>query len=162
MATKSVDTFAHSNPAFCALVLRTFVEGYQKSDARGVLLPLMLLPLPVILSNDLASTFDGTNSRTGLITWIGRNPELIVSLPHYVDGSAQLSREALLFAVTYKVLGLNKNGRIVTDETGLRRKVRTRASDPKGKAFLHSRTFGKWLGDTGSLETIFACLGINL
>lgn len=38
MATKSVDTFAHTNPAFCALVLRAFVEGYQKSDARGVLL----------------------------------------------------------------------------------------------------------------------------
>ena len=50
MPATSLDTFANTNPAFCACVLRAFVEGYLKSNPEGVPLPNVVLPLPIVLS----------------------------------------------------------------------------------------------------------------
>jgi hypothetical protein len=110
MPATSLDTFANTNPAFCALVLRAFVEGFLQGDGEGVPLPHVVLPLPIVLSADLAATFAGTNATTGLLTWVGRHPHVTLELRERVTTSACFSREALLFGVTRRVLGVNDRG----------------------------------------------------
>ena len=161
MSSQSIDTFAYTNPAFCALMLREFVESYVQVDSRGVPLPLMLLPLPIVLSGELADTFDGTNSRTGLITWIGRHPEITIDLGRRIEATALFSREALLFALARRVLTVSQNGNIAIDNAGLKKKIRFPSAEPKGRLLSTVRTFGRWVGDVQSLETVLICLGLN-
>src|SRR5262249_10086726 len=119
MPAISLDVLANTNPAFCSLVLRSFVEGYMRGEAEGLPLPHILLPLPIILSTDLTGFFAGTNTGTGLLTWIGRYPQVTIDLRERVQASALFSREALLFGITQRILDVNQRGNIVTDDEGL-------------------------------------------
>ena len=161
MPSQSTDTFAYTNPAFCALMLRGFVEHYMKAEKRGVPLPLMLLPLPIALSGDLADTFDGTNSRTGLITWVGRHPEITLDLGRRIEALTPFSREALLFALSRRILDINDAGCVVLDESGMKKALRFPTSEPRGRVLLITRTLGRWVGEVRSTETVLACLGLN-
>lgn len=161
MPATSLDTFANTNPAFCTLVLRAFVEGYLQGDGEGVPLPHVVLALPIVLSADLAATFAGTNATTGLLTWVGRHPQVTIELRERVTASARFSREALLFGVTRRVLGVNERGLVVLDDAGLTRRVRFPTSEDRGRALSNARQLGRWLADVRSIETVFACLGMN-
>jgi hypothetical protein len=161
MPANSLDTFANTNPAFCALILRAFVDGHIQIDDSGLPLPFVVLPLPVVLSADIANTFAGTNSSTGLLTWIGRHPSITIELRRRIEASARFSREALLFGITRRVLGVNDRGRVVLDDEGLTRKVRFPADEDRGRAVSNARQFGRWLAGVRSIETVFACLGLN-
>ncbi|MAC55318.1 MAG: hypothetical protein CME31_22485 [Gimesia sp.] len=158
MPSQSTDTFAYTNPAFCALMLRDFVQNYMKADNRGVPLPLMLLPLPIALSGDLADTFNGTNSRTGLITWVSRHPEITLDLGRRIEALTPFSREALLFAISRRILDINDAGYVDLDNTGMKKALRFPATEPRGRILSISRTFGRWVGDVQSTETVLACL----
>ena len=161
MPSLSTDTFAYTNPAFCALMLRGFVENYMKADSRGVPLPLMLLPLPIALSGDLVNTFDGTNSRTGLITWIGRHPEITLDLGRRVEALTPFSREAILFALSRRILDINDSGYVELDDAGLKKALRFPAIEARGRVLSISRTLGRWVGEVRSTETVLACLGLT-
>lgn len=161
MPSQSTDTFAYTNPAFCALMLRGFVEHYMKADTKGVPLPLMLLPLPIALSGDLADTFDGTNSRTGLITWVGRHPEITLDLGRRIEALTPFSREALLFALSRRILDINDAGYVDIDEAGMKKALRFPASEPRGRVLSITRTLGRWVGEVRSTETVLACMGLN-
>lgn len=161
MASTSRDTFANTNPAFCALILHAFVEGYQKRDAEGVPLPSLLFTLPVILSADLIATFSGTNAETGLLTWVGRHPQVTIDLRQRVTATAQFTREALLFGFTRRVLAVTDRGLVTVDSAGLRRKLGFPAADDRNRLVKYARQFGRWVADVRSVDTVFACLGMN-
>lgn len=161
MTATSVDTFANTNPAFCALVLRSFVEGYTQVDSEGVSLPLLLFPLPMVLSTDIATLFAGTNVNTGLLTWVGRYPQVTIELRLRVERSARFSREALFFGLVRRALGISEQGRIVLDEAGLVKKVKFPPSQDRGRALANARQLGHWVADVRSTETVYASMGMN-
>ena len=82
----SLDIFADTNPAYCSRILMEFCWGYEEEAGSGVPFPLIILPLPIVLSGDHEAMFDGTNKATGLFTWIDRNPELLLDLSERVEG----------------------------------------------------------------------------
>src|SRR5688572_1603937 len=104
MSSASVDTYAAVNPAFCSLVLRAFVDGYCKVDARGASLPLSILPLPLVLTSGIAESLASTNVTTGLLPWTTRSQPSLVGLSERVEVTAEFSKRALLFAVRYSIL----------------------------------------------------------
>ncbi len=161
MPATSLDTFANTNPAFCSLILRAFVEGYIESDAEGVPLALVVLPLPIVLSAEITATFAGTNVNTGLLTWISRHPYVTIGLRDRVTSSAMFSREALLFGLTQRVLNINDRGFIVLEVAGLKKKVRFPTTEDRGRSVSLARKFGTWIADVRSTETVYACLGLN-
>jgi hypothetical protein len=161
MPSQSIDTFAYTNPAFCALMLRAFVEQYLRADTNGVPLPLMLIPLPIALSGDLADSFDGTNSRTGLITWVGRHPEITLDLGRRIAALTPFSREALLFALSRRILDINNAGCVDLDEVGMKKALRFPANEFRGRVLSITRKLGRWVGQVRSTETTLACLGLN-
>ena len=161
MPSQSTDTFAYTNPAFCALMLRGFVENYVKVDTGGVPLPLLLLPLPIALSSDLADTFDGTNSRTGLISWVSRHPEITLDLGRRIEALVPISREALLFAISRRILDINEAGLVDLDKAGMRKALRFPSAEPRARVLSITRRLGRWVGDVKSTETVLVCLGLN-
>ncbi len=161
MAMISVDTFAVTNPAFSSLVIRAFVEGYVAGDPEGSLLPLILLPIPLVLTEETASTFAQTSSSTGLIPWLGRYPEVTVKLGDRIRNTANVSRQALLFGIRQRVLTVLPSGRVILDSEGLRKKPSFPTRSEVGKATSFAKRLGIWCGQVQSVETILISLGVN-
>ena len=161
MPATSLDTFANTNPAFCSLILRFFIEGYLSGDAVGLPFPHIILPLPIVLSSELSGYFSGTNSRTGLLTWVGRHPEVTIDLRKKVESSASFAREALVFGLTQRIVALNENGRITIENVGLARRISFPTLDARNRFMKNARQLGRWVAEVRSIETVYSCLGLN-
>ena len=161
MAAASIDTYAVTNPAFCSLVLRAFTEGYVEGDPAGVPLALILLPLPLVLTREIAETLGHTNVTTGLLPWVSSNPQVTIGLSERLANTARYSREVLLFGLRQRIVDINDGGRVVPIPDGLVRKPSFAVSTEPGRAISLSRRLGVWAGQVGSPETVFLSLGAN-
>lgn len=161
MAAIGIDTFAVTNPAFGALVLRGFAEGYAEAGAGGVPLALVLLPLPMVLTRSITDALAPTNAKTGLLPWVARVPEVTVGMADRIEATAGISRAALLFGVRYSVLGIDDLGLVVAEEAGLAKKAKFPPSSDTGKAISLAKRLGGWMGEIRSPATALLCLGVN-
>lgn len=161
MPATTIDIYAATNPAFCSLVLRSFIEGYAEADSDGVPIPLSILPLPMVLTDQIARTIDSTNVKTGLLPWVVRNQEVTVGLWDRVIKSAEYSKRALLFGIRYRVIGLNSKGRLTAIKVGLARQPNFPASSEPGRAIRFAKRLGVWMGEVKEMDTIFVSLGVN-
>ena len=161
MAASSIDAFAATNPAFCAVVLRAFAEGYVEQDPAGVPLSLILIPLPVLLSGDIAGALAGTNATTGLLPWIARNPEVTVGLRERVGRVSGFTREALLFGLRYRALTITPAGLVLPESAGLRKQPRFPATSDVGRVLANGRKFGQWVGQVRSPQTVLVSMGVS-
>ena len=161
MAASSIDAFAATNPAFCAVVLRAFVKGYVEQDPEGVPLSLLLIPLPVLLSGDIAGALVGTNATTGLLPWVARNPEITIGLRERVGRVASFTREALLFGLRYRVLTITSAGLVLPDTAGLKKQPKFAATTDVGRALANGRKLGQWVGQVRSPQTVLVSLGVS-
>ena len=111
----------------------------------------MFLPLPILLSSSLSSSFDGTNSRTGFYGWIDRNPQLPVGLADRIGRTTSLSRDALLYAGQVSIISTDSEGRFRTSAR-LREAALRRSGDTVRPLFPLARRLGKWLGEVNSAQ----------
>ncbi|MEO1017340.1 MAG: three component ABC system middle component, partial [Pseudomonadota bacterium] len=72
------DIYSETNPAFCTYVLVYFTTAYLSRSDDGPEIPVVYLALPLALSADLGSTFNGTNRNTGLLEWLERSTKVQV------------------------------------------------------------------------------------
>jgi hypothetical protein len=161
MPPASIDTYAVSNPAFCSLVLRAFAEGYVQADPAGVPLALVLLPVPLVMTKEIADTLGSTNVNTGLLPWVSNNPQVTIGFSQRVTNTAHYSREALLFGLRQRIVDINESGRVVPITDGLAKKPAFPVSTEPGRAMSLARRLGVWAGQVGSPETVFVSLGGN-
>jgi hypothetical protein len=157
----AIDTYAATNPALCSLALRAFAEGYAESNPDGLPLPLIILPLPIVLTEQIAATIDSTNVTTGLLPWIVRNQEITIGLWDKVARTSVFSRQALLFGIRYRIINMTADGRLLPDKTGLARQPTFPASTEPGRAIRFAKRLGIWMGEVREMDTIFISLGIN-
>lgn len=157
MAAVAIDTYAATNPAFCCTLIISYLEGY----AQPMPLPLILLPVPVLLTNEIADSFDGTNSTTGLITWTTRHPEITVGMRDRLRKTAEYSRQGLLFGVRYNALTVDSKAQIFLRQQGLKKKLPTAGDSFVAKSLKLAKRFGIWVGAVGNTETVLLMLGAN-
>jgi hypothetical protein len=158
---ESIDTYATTNPAFCSILLYSFIEGYDSTNSNGLPFPLILLPVPIVLTSDIASAFEGTNSRTGLMSWIARNPEVTVGMRDRLHSTSEFSKQALLFGFRYGVFSLAESGRIFLQPDSLAKKIPSVGSSYVLDALKLAKRLGAWIGKAGTIETILIALGTN-
>jgi hypothetical protein len=155
----SIDAFAVSNPAFCAIVLANFCNGFERSGQLAEF-PLIFLPLPIVLSATNRESFKGTNASTGFYAWTDRNPELLAGLPGEVKAVRSIARDALLLGFTANLLKLDQDGRV-----GSFLKLSTTKTKELGKenekALKFAERLGVWMGEVGSAHAVFYGLGIK-
>lgn len=157
----TIDTYAATNPALCSLVLRAFIEGYVEADPEGAPIPLSILPLPIVFTEQIAKTIDPTNVKTGLLPWVVKNQEITIGLSERITKSAEYSRKALLFGIRYQVIGLNQAGRLIPVKTGLKKQANFPATTEPGRAIRFATRLGVWMGEVREMDTIFVSLGVN-
>ena len=159
---ESIDILATTNPAYCSLVLRAFAKSYIEAAESEPEYPLAFFALPTILSSTISRTFQGTNSKTGLLSWINKNPEVRIELPAVVKRSVPIVRSALVFGLQTKVFELSSAGtiRLIAD------RFPKEPKDPSNIAstcrhFSLAKSLGTWCGKIHSTSTVFIAIGIT-
>jgi hypothetical protein len=106
----SVDTFAMTNPALTSILLWEFTQSFEDQEGKGPALSLCFIVLPIVMSRVNASTFKGTNIRTGFLTWLTRHPEITLHLPSQIEDTRELTRDALRFGVANRLFTVSTDG----------------------------------------------------
>lgn len=159
---ESLDIFAETNPAFCSIVLFNFCKGYNSEASDGLGFPLILLPLPIVLSGDLESSFANTRVDTGFFSWIDRNPSILLNLPDRIQDTLTITRNAVEFGISKSILRVADTGKIQPEEKGLSKKKFPQSSSKVGRAYTNAYRFGQWLGQINSVTTIYNHLGLEI
>jgi hypothetical protein len=155
------DIHAETNPAYCATVLAHFCEAYRQQQVQGhaPAAAVVYLLLPLVLSEDLASTFDGCNKNTGLLVWLDRSPRVLTSLSQRVNTTLTVSTEAIRFGCIAGMLRLNREGEIESSD----RKVPAVVSGGvAGAALKRARLLGIWFAGAGSARAVIEALGVSV
>ena len=97
------------NPAFCSLLLRDAVGGYQAQASQALPYPLAYLVLPIVLYPPARDALPRTTAAL-LHAWIEAHPVLQVHVADRVQRMLLYSREAILFALQHDLLRVNDDG----------------------------------------------------
>jgi hypothetical protein len=161
VAAVSIDTYAATNPAFCSVILYSFLEGFSTTNSTGIPFPLMLLPIPIVLTREIADSFEGTNVRTGLLTWATRSPEITIGLRERIQNTSDFSKQGLLFGSRFGLFSISDIGRVFLKPDCLKKNLPTTGRTYITEAIKLARRLGVWVGEAGSTETVFIALGVN-
>jgi len=159
--TTARDVFAETNPAFCCVVFAQFCLAYQQAQqvGRPPTAALIYLILPIVISEDLASTFEHCNKDTGLTVWLNRNPKVVVELAKKVNLTLEITTAALRFGCITETLRLSRDG----DVESVLRRLPTSVTEGAASAVLkRARLFGAWAAAMGSPRAVLEALGVSV
>lgn len=156
------DIFAETNPAYCASLLAAFVRGYRSPNNASPDITLCYAALPLGLSGDLASTFGGTDRRTGLLEWLRRSPVIQIRLASRINGSLDIVTEAIRFACFSNLLAIDADGRVIPGVAPLPKQLKMQLSTDTQQNFKNIERLGCWLAMAGSTRTVFDMMGLEL
>jgi len=156
----SLDTFAETNPAFCALLLSAYVSAFQDVQKRPLPITLLPLVLPIVMSGELDSSFLHTSDGTGLAKWISKTPGVLFNLPERIQASLAMTRESLQFALQYQVLSLDDEAQI----SDLIPSVATKRLKKLGFERMgnNAHRLGAWFGALASDAVAYNLLGLEV
>lgn len=145
------------NPAFCALILRECVLGFQERNPSGMPFPLIWFLLPIVLHKRTRLLLPKTLA-TKMHPWIQDNQEVRIGFAGRCTALLPNSREAFVFAA---------NAGLLTLDRGFIRAYRyptlsvpwPKDSEPES-CIEKARFLGKWIGTVGAVTTIFAMWGV--
>ena len=84
------------NPAFCSSIIYHVILEYQKKAKRGFPFTLIYLILPIILHK---STRERITSRTNMVVWIQRSPDVLVGFSERAKSLVPFANESVEFDV---------------------------------------------------------------
>ena len=156
---KSIDIFSQTNPGFCALILFSFIKAYEEESKAQISFPLLLIPIPLVLSNDLNDSFQHTNKRTGFFSWLEKNPKIKFKINNRIENSLDYIKQAIEYGFYKGIFKINDDGNVCIDKDS----VDTYYSNKITKPFYRkSQLLGLWMGQIDSPKTIFNLLDISL
>lgn len=155
------DVFAETNPAFCFVVFAQFCLAYQQvqPDGHPPTAALIYLVVPITISEDLASTFEGCNKDTGLAVWLNRNPKAVAELAKKVNLTLEITTSAIRFGCVTGVLRLTGDGGV---ESSLKKFPASVTGGVAGAALKRARLFGAWAAAMGSPRAVLEALGVSV
>ncbi|MDD1965882.1 DUF6521 family protein [Pseudomonas putida] len=156
------DIYAETNPAYCAALLTHFVSGYCSRSNAPPDLTLCYAALPLALSGDLASTFAGTDRRTGLLEWLHRSPFIQIRLADRLNGSLDIVTEAIQFGCFSQLLMVNAEGRLVLGAASLPKVFTKQLIEETRNIFKNIDRLGCWFALAGTTRTVFDMMGLEL
>lgn len=158
----AIDIYAMTNPALCSLILWSYLDGYLKEDENGCELPLIYIPIPIILSRSLLTTFEGTNKKTGFIEWINRNPDLSPKAFQIIKNSKRLTIAGTHVAIKQNLITLTSSCRLAPARKSLPNQAQIKNNEELKNFLMLSGRLGAWIGQIRSAKIVLHCLGITL
>lgn len=163
----SSDIYASTNPAFCSLVLWHFLKGYEEVSKEGCEFPILFLPIPIVLSKNNREAFIGTNTSTGLLTWLTREPQVLINIAERIESTNHITRGAVIFGSGNNIITFNNNGHFFSENKGIVQRrlnifLNTSVGEDLKEIFLVSKKLGNWCGQINSSKIILNVMGLTL
>lgn len=156
------DIYAETNPAFCAHVLSAFTISYLSLKASGPEMPVAYLALPIALSGDLCSAFEGTNKNTGLLEWLERQPLVQVGLADRINASLDIVTQAIRFGCFSGIIIVDRNGRLGLGAQKVKKSAVAALSESPTQSIKRAERLGFWFASAGSTRTVFDMVGLTV
>lgn len=147
------------NPSFCSLLLYQVIHEYQNKSKMGFPFPLIYLVLPIILPKNLRAEI---NSRTNMIIWIQRKPDVLIGFAKRASNLVSFTNEAIEFLLLQNTIKIEQ-GKIIIEESLSQTKINTYAKkDSEVQECLNkSRHVARWFVNMRSEENIYAAWGVK-
>lgn len=157
----SRDVFAETNPAFYCAVFSQFCSFYKQEQSlqRPPEMPLVYLIVPLAISEDLASTFEGCNKDTGLPVWLNRSPKITTDLAKKVNSTLELTTAAMRFGCLAGLLRITPDGYL---ESAKKTLPATVSGGVASAALKRARLLGIWMSTMGSSRAVLESLGVSV
>lgn len=149
------------NPAFCGMLIVKTSDDFTKKANHGFPFPLSFLVLPIVLHNRTREALP-SSTITSLLPWLQNNREYLIDFPDRVRRLKSITREAIMFGMTQKLLTVANDGSLLPG----RKKIPT--SSKSFELFTKearecvdcARFLGRWLSVAGTTATIMASWGV--
>lgn len=146
------------NPAFCGRMLYATIKTYSEKTNRTLPFPLIYLVLPLVLHK---GTRVCINSRTQLLLWIQKYPQLLIDFPQRARELVPITNESVEFLMQTGKIVLTLNGELETPAS-TRSLSKTKFVDEEvSECIKKSEHIAKWFAATGKVETIYIQLGVR-
>ncbi|SHJ77501.1 hypothetical protein SAMN02745911_3283 [Aureimonas altamirensis DSM 21988] len=156
------DLYAETNPAFCAAALVAFTKAYMSERPDGPVTPLAYLALPVALSGELATAFEKSNKKTGLLEWLERSPQVQLGLSERVNASLDIVSDAIRFGCFTRLIAIGDGARLKLGDQKLKPSAISAIGEEPGQAIKRAGRLGHWFAAAGSTRSVFDTMGLTV
>jgi hypothetical protein len=147
------------SPSFCATILYATASEHQKKSGVGMDFPLTYLVLPIILHKD---TREKVNSKSNMVVWLQRNPDVLIGFPDRARSLAPFTNEAIEFML-YRYI-INVDGGKLTIQKPLSKSIMDKYSTTDSEVtdcIRKSAHLGRWFINMRSAESIYTAWGVK-
>lgn len=146
------------NPAFCGRVLYTTIKTYNEKTNRAFPFPLIYLVLPLVLHKE---TRNNINSRTSLLMWVQRYPQLLIDFPQRARELVPITNESMEFLFQTGKILLTPNGELEISPTTRTLSKTKFVDDEILECIKKGEHVAKWFSAAGKVETVYIELGVK-
>ena len=162
MTGETYDIYAEANPAFVAYLIHRFVKKYDVAAEGFPHITLVYVAIPIGMSGKLGSTFDLTNSRTGLLAWLSRFPEVRIGLNQNIIASQRIIADGLKAAILSRLIKVTEEGYLELGEAkGPPESLKSSLPDGPKAVTGRVERLGTWIGKAGSPAAVYSALEVN-
>ena len=146
------------NPAFCGRILYTTIKTYSEKTNHALPFSLVYLVLPLVLHR---ATRNSINSRTQLLLWVQKYPQLLMDFPKRARELVSITNESIEFLLQTGKVILTPNGELeISVSTRILSKMKF-VDDEITECLQKSEHVAKWFAGAGKVETIYIELGVR-
>ncbi len=146
------------NPAFCSVIIRESIKGFQSEQTEGMSYSIVHLILPIVLHKATREQLP-ISITTKMHSWINQNRELKIQFAERVRNLNSITKEGLIYGLQTELFLIDSQGRF---------KLTSKKIKPNWKAesepFICSKKagfIGRWLAQAGDSKTIFHMWGVK-
>lgn len=155
---RSVEIAYLLNPAFCGRLLYATILHYQKEKGEDMPFPLVFLVLPLVLHKETRLSI---NSRTQLLVWVKRHPELMVSYPQRAKSLVTITNEAVEFLLQSNAITITNSGHLSPNIIRGMKSTTKFADEEVTECLKKCEHIARWFARAGKTATIYAALGVR-
>lgn len=145
------------NAAFCSSIIYHVILGYQKKAKREFPFTLVYLILPIVLHK---STRERITSRTNMVVWIQKHPDVLVGFPDRAKSLVSFANESVEFLLLQEVLQIS-NGELSVAKTLSKSKINAIEDQEIHECYNKAENVGRWFAQMGAEENIYAAWGVK-
>lgn len=146
------------NPAFCGRILHTTIKTYSDKTNRAFPFPLIYLVLPLVLHR---TTRNNINSRTQLLLWAQKYPQLLMDFSKRAKELVPITNESIEFLLQTGKVILTPNGELEVPASTKALSKTKFVDDEISECLKKSEHVAKWFAGAGKVETIYIQLGVR-
>ena len=145
------------NPAFCSSIIYHVILEYQKKAKREFPFTLVYLVLPIVLHK---STRERITSRTNMVIWIQKNPDVLIGFPGRAKSLVPFANESVEFLLQQNILEIT-HGELGVVKTLSKTKIDAIADQEILECYNKAKHIGRWFAQMGAEENIYAVWGVK-